>query len=124
MRQQDRAVWGFSPTQCNINRKKTQKAPTPQPVYYSASDFFFFCAIVTHNIFFFNFSVGSTGSRKYNSNLYFSEIPVCSMELLLYQLPRCKTGSRDMGWKCRKVEKKINWSQKAAEKIVVAPVFP
>lgn len=44
--------WGFSPTQYNINTQKTQKAPTPQPSYYSAPDNFFFGGNVTHELFF------------------------------------------------------------------------
>lgn len=67
--QQDRAVW-FSPTQCNINMQKTQKALTPQPVYLHV---LILLGVVLLLMFFFflYFSIGSTGNRKFINNLYF-----------------------------------------------------
>lgn len=107
--QQDRAVCGFSPTQCNINNQKTQKAPTHSPPLFIILHLiiFFFGGIVTHDLFLY-FSVGSIGSRKYNNNLYLkTKSPAAQWSCCQYQLPHWKTGSRDPGWKCKKVEKNV-----------------
>lgn len=54
------------------------------------------------------FSVSSIGSRKYNNNLYLkTKSPAAQWSCCQYQLPHWKTGSRDPGWKCRKVEKNV-----------------
>lgn len=52
--QQDRAVCGFSPTQCNINTQKTQKAPTHNPPLFIILHLiiFFFLVVLLLMIFF------------------------------------------------------------------------
>lgn len=58
-------------------------------------------------IFFLYFSVGSFGSRKYKNNLYLKKKKSLAAQgsCCWYQLPCWKTDSRDLGWKCRNVEK-------------------